>query len=1025
MTVVISGADFNKEEQVKAASINYKNNTGAAGSKTGGIGGISSAKVFEQAVVSKGNESRTSIDVTYKTLLSEAEDVKQQIMQSASNAKDNLKALCMKLSGAEAVKIDEDGFNLADADSEECVNIIEKIRIELAMHCEDYRPMGTAIDSEKILQVAGSAGMANEVANRMDNTITEAAGALETAGKLTPMSEEVKYYMVDNKISPTIDGIYQAEHAVNSAAAGKAQQAGKYLPEQVEKIWEGLKEQIEDVIKEAGLLVDEQNINNARGFLEADIPVTKENLIYKAQLDKINLEDMEFADRQKEILDKIFDNMLVGNDAGATVLTEEIPIIKQVADVIDVLDKSDITTIEKVLKNQAPEEKTFTIQQLKDVLHMKQDTLGNEEFKQNQEKLQSHYTALMETRILMTAQAGVFLAKQGINLYTSSVYELAQQLKEYEQMEPLYSDGLYSGQSKAVQYNSVETGMTSAADYARVLAVRCAVYQVEQAPEEVIGRVFAEAYKGRGAGLTVAAFAQSGGSLKQQYDRAGQTYEAVGTQVRKDLGDSMGKAVENSTDPILSALNMENNEKNRAAVRILAANAMEMTEENINHIKEVHEILKNLINNMKPETVLSMIRENINPLNDDISKVNEYLLQKNSESEDRISEKYSRFLYKLDRTEGITPEERRQFIGIYKMMNIFTKDAGKAIGALVKQGADITMGNLMAAYESRRAYGMNVSLDENSPMTLTNGAESFYRSLFANTGGKVTPAALVLAKARQPIERLSVEGFCETVEENYNPDTEAAALEGYIEEMKKTLEANARVIRQLESAGQAVSVNNIRAAEQLLSSGIFPRINGKKVMDGIEKIGHEEQLHEMYEELADESDRELKEVLKSEDNQTYADIEQARLSNHTIGFIKNLAMRQDYYVPIDAGENTAVIHFTLVQDEDNQGRISVEMKQEDIGNISLEAKVSDNKADMFVVQDKESKSQKTVSELNLRLGVVETMFKDIFGMEAVNIYQAEADRMPERYYENQGQMTATKQLYEMAQVIVKALAQRR
>ncbi len=37
------------------------------------------------------------------------------------------------------------------------------------------------------------------------------------------------------------------------------------------------------------------------------------------------------------------------------------------------------------------------------------------------------------------------------------------------------------------------------------------------------------------------------------------------------------------------------------------------------------------------------------------------------------------------------------------MMNIFTRDAGVAAGALIKQGAEVTMNNLMTAYNSRKA----------------------------------------------------------------------------------------------------------------------------------------------------------------------------------------------------------------------------------------------------------------------------------------------------------------------------------
>lgn len=71
---------------------------------------------------------------TYHSLLKETDDVKEQLMQSATNAKANLKALFQRLSGADAVKIDEDGFNLNDLSQEEMVGIVDRIKIELASH---------------------------------------------------------------------------------------------------------------------------------------------------------------------------------------------------------------------------------------------------------------------------------------------------------------------------------------------------------------------------------------------------------------------------------------------------------------------------------------------------------------------------------------------------------------------------------------------------------------------------------------------------------------------------------------------------------------------------------------------------------------------------------------------------------------------------------------------------------------------------------------------------------------------------
>ena len=107
----------NNVDAANRASINIKNNNEKT-QKTG----------FDGVIVSGMEVDTKKLDKnTYTSLIKQADDVKSQIMQSASDAKANLKALFNRLSGADAVKIDEDGFNLNDATPDDCVNIIEKI----------------------------------------------------------------------------------------------------------------------------------------------------------------------------------------------------------------------------------------------------------------------------------------------------------------------------------------------------------------------------------------------------------------------------------------------------------------------------------------------------------------------------------------------------------------------------------------------------------------------------------------------------------------------------------------------------------------------------------------------------------------------------------------------------------------------------------------------------------------------------------------------------------------------------------
>ena len=72
--------------------------------------------------------------------------------------------------------------------------------------------------------------------------------------------------------------------------------------------------------------------------------------------------------------------------------------------------------------------------------------------------------------------------------------------------------------------------------------------------------------------------------------------------------DSIQKAFA-SVPNLLKELGMEDTNANERAVRILGYNGMEITEENVLSVKEYDAVLNRVIDNMKPSTVLEMIRQ--------------------------------------------------------------------------------------------------------------------------------------------------------------------------------------------------------------------------------------------------------------------------------------------------------------------------------------------------------------------------------------------------------------------------------
>ena len=985
MTYTVSGANFNKDVAAQGTSINYKENKTV---KSEGVAGS-----FAGVVISGGVTAAT--DNTYEGLLKEADDVKSQIMASASDAKLSLKALMMKLSGADAVKLDEDGFNLTDATPDDMVNIIEKIKIELAMHSDDYVNYGTAVSKDKIESVTGSAATAASIESRMqgadiavnDESVAEVKGALEKSSELKPLSDNTKNYMVANGIEPSIAGIYQAQAATSSSISADGVTIGRYANAISDADFEALWPGIEKIIASAGLEVNDKTLADARAFIDAQIPVTKENLEYKAQLDAIDIEKIQ-ADSD-EMLNKILDNMKLGGKAENTLVTgSPIDDIRTALDTINRAEYADAANV--VSKGE-----TFTIASLKLEMDARSFRIeysaasvstGNSEVRNQasdvQQAADKAYDTLVTARVLMSANASIYLVKNNISILTTPIDELNSMLMEYEQADEMYEEAQIA--------------------YTDVLEARKTLNEIVRNP----ARVFAS-----------------------MFDKMNETYEAVGTQIRGDLGDSLKKAVQGSADDIIKELGLEGTDEDKEAIKVLAANNMDMTKENVEIVKSVNAMINNLIKNMKPETVLNMIKDGVNPMNASIEEVNEYLTEANDKASKDNEEKFSKFLYKLDRTNGITKEQRKQFIGIYQMMNIFTRDAGVAAGALIKQGAEVTMNNLMTAYNSRKHYDMDAVIDENTGMAEVSGIANYYSALFMANGGLVTPNTLKNVDNSSGIGEQSVEMFIEQLEDNYDAAAEEQYYEEYLKEQQAAVQAGADILRQIRNAYTEINSGNIQAVKAFLESGQFPDIRGVKTTrdyarDSIEKIGHKEKLSLMYEEMKDETEEELQEVLsKAGDLDTQIDVNyeeflDLRLKDRTIGYIKNLALRHDYRIPYitDSG-STGMLKLTLVQDDDNKGRISVNMQSNVLGKVSVEAKADRESLGMYIVSDT------AVSDEGCRLlDDMEESLKEAFGFTDVFVNTTKSSDIPYVTYEAAADSVATDKLYEIAAQIVKLLA---
>lgn len=214
---------------------------------------------------------------------------------------------------------------------------------------------------------------------------------------------------------------------------------------------------------------------------------------------------------------------------------------------------------------------------------------------------------------------------------------------------------------------------------------------------------------------TVSDFHKEGAAMQKVYEEAGERYETLMTAPRSDLGDSIRKAFSN-VDDILTDMSLEKTSENQRAVRILAYNSMEITPENIEKVKEADRQVSAVVDRLTPKNVLQMIRDGVNPLEKTFNELESYFSQ-NPQSYEKEAEHYSRFLYQLERKKDVTEEERKAYIGIYRMVHQIEREDGAAVGAVVNTGAELQFSTLLTAARSRRASHMDWKVSEDTGLT--------------------------------------------------------------------------------------------------------------------------------------------------------------------------------------------------------------------------------------------------------------------------------------------------------------------
>lgn len=820
-----------------------------------------------------------------------------------------------------------------------------------------------------------------------ESNIAKIMAAMELAENCTSVSDNDKYYMISNGLAPTIENLYKAAYSSSPINGGTVS----------DNVINEMKNQVEGVIESAGLELTRENQENAIWLLKNNLPLTKENLYQLNHLNEINTY-MKEGDYREKILDKMIESLSEGISPEKTSLMDD---SQYVEDVMNVINDSDDAAIMEAVNS----EEIITVLSLKRAqgILIKKGTgrkqIHGTEGTGNRER--AFITAkrqLEEIRLKMTSESFLKMLHKGIEIETSDLAVLVDELKEQENM--YYRNLLQEGK------------VTDSTDNIEVLKETTEkLNDIKAMPDYILGSTL----KDRNI-ATVRMIHESGSSLKSSLDKAKESYDVLMTAPRKDLGDSIKKAFQ-SIDTILGEMGLEITNENRRAVKILGYNNMEITKDSIGQVKSYDAQVNTLLKEMHPAAVVDMIKNGVNPLDTPISELNEQIHNRNEKLGVKEEEKYSEFLWKLEKENGITKEERKTYIGIYRLLNNVEKTDGKAIGSVIKANQEVTLNHLLRAVRTMKSQGMDYSVDDNfgalesltfSKETITNQIDAAYSSkdnedgeedrikeaagymetLLHNIEEEISPAKLnsLLEKMESPEELLdySLERF---YEELSMETVEDPVSNGYLEEkiqfIREACKNPEEPIRFLDNYGIEKTINNIAFAGSYLKNG---NTTYKKLKDlvteegmGKEETDYKSELYDSMNGLAEslvddetmarqyeELDEKIAHLLTRElKNQTITSKEIADLKSISSGmkFVKSLGQSRNYEIPLFAGDTVTNINLKILSGFKESGKVDMTVYSEKLGNVEASFLVKGEEIKGVILSDsrdglKELKEQK-------------------------------------------------------------------
>lgn len=888
--------------------------------------------------------------------------------------RDYMAVMSNSMSAEDFAKLTEEGCHPLDTRVEEQVTSLDKIKatmLEAGVVIEGYTD---DLSKEQLEKITGSSARAMEITQALINedvpvteeNVQKVTDALDQLTKIAKLSDEAKKYLLNQEQTPDIEHLYKAQFVSQIASYERA-----YSQIDFSKI----KDQVVNIIEKAGLEADEQTLENAQWALMHQVPITEKTLQIMDELQQLT-----FPIDEKKAIAAIAVGMSDGLNPQNARLNETRSIVKKSKDALETIETVSLDD----LRNVIGKKEDLTIRNLRKEL-MNQENQQNQPKQPSENEFLHAKRILEEARLVMSLEANAKLLRQGISIDTTNLEKLVDELKLAEEQifRPLLGNETPDGKltNKIALYKETEA----------------ALYAVKEQPLEAFANLY-DSYED----FTLRKIHEEGLRQKQAYEQANDSYEAMMTKPRADLGDSIKKAFRN-VDDLLNELHLEVTEMNRKTLRVMGYSGIEMTETNVKEVKDALYAVTNVLDKMTPQKVLQMIRDGENPLDTNLYELSAQLSEQKPEEE---AEKYSKFLWNLEKNHEISEQEKSAFIGLFRLFRQIEKSDGKLIGDVVRNAEDLTLKKLLSASRSNRAAGMDVRIE---------GSFGTLQELI-KTGDSI------LEQIQAGFSKEYVKAF-----EKNAYETEPSYIKELQQDIAKAMTVTDPVIESLLDSDQAVTFHNLLAADELLNakgmtfSKVFSKLNESKSLQAekmaknvVEHFTGKEEAVEAYQEMTEQMSEELLEDAMEQEQ--YLDVKERMLLCKQLSVASSFAGEENYEVPIRIDDKWTSINLKVIRNGSEEGSVVAIMETAKLGKVAAKLHVEGKEVSGYFTSSEEA----SVNQLKLLQGEFEAAFsKQGRSVKSLDFIKADKlDLLTFSKENSEKSQTGMNDLYEVAKALV-------